>query len=437
MLTSTDLRDGLLLGYEMDAPARPMGFGGAAETVQGPRPIWHGREGHLLAVAPSGAGKSTGYVLPTAALYPGNCLFLDPKGELCRASAARRRAMGHTVLRIDPYGIADTGPDGAVEASLNPLDLLDLRSFNLLDDAMVLASNLVASDGLRDPHWEIRAREFLAGMIVMCKLMPGELSTLYGLRLMLSQDTDGLGAVLAAMRTSPEHRDFLRASANGLLAIPDKERGSILSTMSRDLFFALAPGMRRAAGPSTFRLSDFAETENLTLYLCIPPDRLATLAPFIRLWVSCLIKVLIQRKTTPKHRTLLVLDELGQLGRMDLLVNLITLIRGYHVDVFGLVQDLGQLKALYPAEWRTIANNCSGVLAFGFRNAAIAEAASELTGYAGERSLLGMDDHTVVLTQPGKLARLVRRPSSFEDPVLRGLLNERPVRRAVRDDGGR
>lgn len=436
MLASSDLRDGLLLGHEIEAPVRTMGFGAAAEPVQGPKAVWHGREGHLLAVAPSGAGKSTGYVLPTAALYPGNCLFLDPKGELCRASAARRRAMGHTVLRIDPYNIADTGPDGAQDASLNPLDLLDLHSPELLDDAMVLASNLVASDGLRDPHWEIRAREFLAGMLVMCKLLPGDLSTLYGLRMMLSQDTDGLGAVLAAMRTSPQFGGFLRPCANGLLGIPDKERGSILSTMSRDLFFALAPGMRRAAGPSTFKLSDFAEKDGVTIYLCIPPDRLTTLAPFIRLWVACLIKVLITRKTKPKHRTLLVLDELGQLGRLDLLVNLITLIRGYHVDVFGLVQDLGQLKTLYPAEWRTIVNNCSSVLAFGFRNAAIAEAAAELTGYAGSQSLLGLDDHSVVLTQPGKVARLVRRPSSFEDPLLRSLL-ERPAKRAARGDGGR
>ena len=66
----------------------------------------------------------------------------------------------------------------------------------------------------------------------------------------------------------------------------------------------------------------------------------------------------------PAYRVAFFLDEFGQLGRLDALVDSLTLMRGYGAQLWLLVQDLSQLKAVYPrwrrVFWPTPASSISG-----------------------------------------------------------------------------
>jgi type IV secretory pathway TraG/TraD family ATPase VirD4 len=60
----------------------------------------------------------------------------------------------------------------------------------------------------------------------------------------------------------------------------------------------------------------------------------------------------------PAARVAFFLDEFGQLGRIDSLADNITLLRGYGAQLWLFVQDLSQLKAVYP-RWQSFLANTS------------------------------------------------------------------------------
>ena len=67
-------------------------------------------QGHLLTIGPTGAGKSAGQAIPALLTYEGSAIVVDPKAELYGLTHRRRRAMGQTIWRIDPYRVLEPGP---------------------------------------------------------------------------------------------------------------------------------------------------------------------------------------------------------------------------------------------------------------------------------------------------------------------------------------
>ena len=68
--------------------------------------------GHLddrpqITIAGARAGKTSTVLEPNLYLYPGSMLALDPKCELAR-TAPLRRALGHNVHVLDPFGLSTT-----------------------------------------------------------------------------------------------------------------------------------------------------------------------------------------------------------------------------------------------------------------------------------------------------------------------------------------
>ena len=57
---------------------------------------------HALIVAPTGRGKTTGFVIPNLLTYQGSAVVLDVKGENFGATARHRAAQGDKVFRFAP-----------------------------------------------------------------------------------------------------------------------------------------------------------------------------------------------------------------------------------------------------------------------------------------------------------------------------------------------
>ena len=77
---------------------------GRADDGRGPLVRYTG-DAHLLTIAPTGAGKGIGCVIPNLLAYSGSVLVTDPKGENYAVTAGRRRAMGQRVMALDPFGL--------------------------------------------------------------------------------------------------------------------------------------------------------------------------------------------------------------------------------------------------------------------------------------------------------------------------------------------
>jgi hypothetical protein len=74
----------------------PVGF--ALGRLRGAGPLY--RLGHILTVAPTGAGKGVGAVIPNLLTYQGSAFVLDIKGENFRVTARARAEMGHDIRLV-------------------------------------------------------------------------------------------------------------------------------------------------------------------------------------------------------------------------------------------------------------------------------------------------------------------------------------------------
>ncbi|CDL00997.1 Putative protein virD4 [Magnetospirillum gryphiswaldense MSR-1 v2] len=161
--------DGILVGYSLEHEHRttPMGFSfGPPEAVADDRyldPYMFNDGGHLITVAPTGAGKGVSCIIPTLLRFQGSVIVIDPKGENYAVTHRQREALGSEIHLLDPLGMF---PDSPHRSSLNPLTLLDLDGMQAMDGAELLASLVTPVMSQKDPFWELAARTVLTGLIL-------------------------------------------------------------------------------------------------------------------------------------------------------------------------------------------------------------------------------------------------------------------------------
>lgn len=332
--------DAFVLGLMLDAPRR-----GDARFRQ---------DGHILTCAPTGAGKGIGAVIPNLLSYPGSAFVLDFKGENFAVTARARRELGQLVVLVDPFGIT-----GQASHALNWLDTLEPDSPDVVSRAAGLADMLIAVEGKEaDSHWTDTARELLRGLLIHVAGLPVERRTMAELRRIVTAPADDLAATLAAMQADPEAGQRIPArAAAGHLNRPERERGSVLSTVVRHTAWLDDPRLCAVLARSDFSLADLKHRP-MTVYLAVPPDRLRACLGFVRGFVGLALDGVTAASGRPVQRVAFFLDEFGQLGRMDRLADSVTLLRGYGVQLWLFVQDLSQLKAVYP-RWQSFLANTS------------------------------------------------------------------------------
>ena len=335
------------------APTDAFALGDLPNTSRGRRRFYH--DGHILTCAPTGAGKGIGAVIPNLIDYPGAAFVLDFKGENYAVTARARRQAGQDVLLVDPFGIT-----GAAGHALNWLDTLDPDHPDVVSRAGTLADMLVVRSGFEsEPHWNDTARDLLRGFLVHVAGLPAGQRNMAELRAILTAPEDQFAEILADMLAAPERggQSLVSRTAATHLSRPERERGSVLSTAQRHTAWLDDPRLCAALSHSDFSLQDL-KRRPMTVYLAIPPDRLRASLGFVRGFIGLALDAMTAVPGRPAHRVAFFLDEFGQLGRLDALVDGLTLMRGYGVQLWLFVQDLSQLKAVYP-RWQSFLANTS------------------------------------------------------------------------------
>lgn len=355
----------LFLGWDGTDHRPVLGFKPGAIGAAGRTPLTYAGDGHLLTVAPTGAGKGVGAIIPALLTYPGSVIVTDIKGENYQVTARRRREMGQQVVVLDPFGLV-TGKDRGDK--MNPFDLFNVPGSDPESDAEMLAAQLaVGHEFSTDRYWEDTGRGLVSGLIAdVATSSPPEKRNLVTLReLLYNDDLDYTLAVALDTRKktmSPLARDEFVAY---LAAPSDKTRPCIRTTATTFVKCLGSTAVSRSLEKSTFELNDLLHNKPMTIYLVLPPEKLHSHRALLRLWVVTLMTVVMRRTRLPKQRTLFLLDEAAQLGALDLLPQAVSLLRGYGLQLWTFWQDLSQMMRLYPNNWESLVNNAAVLQAFG------------------------------------------------------------------------
>lgn len=353
----------LLVGWSTTTPKACIGFGRAPRPPHAaftPEPILAGPEGHLITIAPTGAGKGVGCIIPALLSYDGPVVVIDPKGENVAVTARWRRSMGHQVIVLDPMGT--TGLEGA---ALNPLQHIDPAAPSAVDDVTAIAHTLIergADD--RNRFWYDRGVHFLIGAILHTVAdFPKERRTLRTVREVLAIGASGSDEFAARLRRS-RHPEVKAIGAS--LDVTAKEtRGAIFSIAQDGVDFAKGPLVQAATATTSFDLLDVTRGVPLSIYLVLPPHMLESHGKLLRLWIGTLMNAITARRRQPEKHTLFILDEASQLGELPQLRQAVTLLRGYGLRTWSFWQDVSQLRLRYPRDWQTMINNSAVLQCFG------------------------------------------------------------------------
>lgn len=324
---------------------------------------------HILTVAGSRAGKGVSLIVPNLLFWPGSCIAIDPKGELATITASRRSnsgsawsvPMGGDVYALDPFHRV-TGPATAFRAAFNPLADLDPDSDEGLDMAGQLADALVLQQEGAGAHWTMSARSFLRGLILyVAKTEAPASRNLIRVRELITQGQRALDAMLEHMSG---FGGVIGRTASALSAKPPNEKWSVVSTCDVQTDFLEGEPMRRVLSGHDFRLEDL-KARRITVYLCLPANRLGTHGRWLRLMISLALESM--ENTGPlaegQSPVLFCLDEFAALGHMESIEKAAGQIAGFGVKLWPIVQDLTQLRRDYREAWETFMGN-AGLLTF-------------------------------------------------------------------------
>ncbi len=331
--------------------------------VSGGHAVGYADDRHILTVAGSRAGKGRGMIIPNLTFYSGSILVIDPKGDLAMQTADwRANIIGQKTVVLDPFNTTTDKLQGRYSGGFNPMTILTPDSPSLIDDAGLIADALIVGQADdKNPHWNESARLFLTTAILHVATDANYIGRRHLVsmhRFLMKLDKD-LEAEIVANKAANE---MISDSAFSFFEKPDDEKGSILSTLRRHIDFIGFPRMHDVLTKHSFDLKEL-KTRETTIYLSLPATKMGICSGWLRLFVNLTLNAMEIEQTKPKHPVLLCLDEFAVLGHMKALESAIGQIAGLDCKLWPIIQDLGQLEALYGRRWQSFMGNC-GILQF-------------------------------------------------------------------------
>lgn len=361
---------GFLLGYASGPEKQSGEFRRGMVRYHGDR--------HLLTVSPTRGGKGVAAIIPNLLRYRGSALVIDPKGENAKITGKQREQLGQVVHAVDPWDIT-----GRTASRFNPMEWLDPEDQDIGENALMLADAIIVpSPGGKDQFWDQEAKALAWGLILYVALDPEEqgqrdLGRVRDLAKMSWKELDPIAARMFENKTNA----IVSTTAQRLLGMDPKLRSNVFTTLQSHTHFLDSPRIRASiSGKSDFRFEDL-KTQRMTVYLALPADRLATFGAWFRLLVQQAITVNARNiESPPEQPILFLLDEMQNLGNLTMVSQAYSLMAGFGMQLWGIVQDFGVLKDIYGDRWESFVAN-SGVLQyFGSRDKTTADYFSHLCG---------------------------------------------------------
>lgn len=315
--------------------------------------------------------------------------MLDFKGENFERTSGYRATLGK-VYRYAP--VSELGH------SFNPLMEIpggkDSYGYaNLIADTLLTPQAGKANSDANSEHFREVSNAFLTGVIlhVLCSDYPQK--SLPGVKTFLSMlnpedpadDTYALHQMIEGTHCSQEIHERVVMAAGDQLKRPDKERGSVLSSVQKALRVFEDPRVRETSLSHDFYIDEFEKTDTpISLYLTLPYAHMSRLAPLIRLFIMLLIRKFSDGETRHDERKmkiplLILLDEFDKLGKFNELQESMGILAGYGIHFLLIVQSPNQLIDIYGRNHQFFAH-CKNILLFAPGEIESGKTCSEMIG---------------------------------------------------------
>lgn len=311
---------------------------------------------HVLVSAPTGSGKGVGLVIPNCLHWRGSLVVLDIKGENL-AITGRDRAERGNVYVFNPMD--STGKTQAY----NPFHAIGLDDDISRNKSLAIRYSeiILPNPEGSDPIWSTQGRTLISSVVLFIAEHDYPV-TGYKVHRVLSGDVVTRLVNMAELSSGSLKDAFL-----SFVNMPDRTFGSVLSTAQTAVSVFAIPSVANSTSGTSWDWREFREGST-SLFLVIQPNDIAALKPLIRLLIEDMVSSFIDMgvvEHSASNHTLLLLDEFSSIGRMELLAQSISYVRGYGLRYFIVLQTLAQLDSSYGRHRADeIVSNCKVSVAF-------------------------------------------------------------------------
>ncbi|TPW27059.1 type VI secretion protein [Martelella alba] len=311
---------------------------------------------HCLLVAPTGRGKNVGFVIPNLLTYLGSAVVLDVKGENFEMTARFRKKMGHAIYRFCPRDFDQPS------FRYNPLDRIKTYSNRAkrMAELEKIATLFLQTEDSSAAGFLPNSREvFIACAILAYEQDNLTLGQVYRLAFGGALNNNAKFAAYADEVKDPEAKVLFQKLSN----TTEKTLSAYLSVLS-------SAGMSTWMNPHTCAVTnstdfDFAtfRKKPQTVYFNVPTDDIEPIAPLARLFFSDLVATMQHHEPGKDEPfpVLILLDEFQRLGKMPKIVDSISLLRSYGVNLAIVTQSIPELERHYGENGRKTIQAGTGI----------------------------------------------------------------------------
>jgi type IV secretion system protein VirD4 len=400
----------------------------------------------VMLSAPTRSGKGVSVVIPNLLNWPDSVVVLDIKGENYDITAGFRAEHGQTVFAFSPFD------EAARSHRWNPLSTVRVSPLHRVGDLLAIAQVFFPSDGngtSSEVFFNDQARNLFLGLglvLLETPALPRTIGELLrqssGKGHPLKDHLTGLIADRAAAgptatsTTSSSPADPASALAplteecvdalQRLLSNSENTLSSVVATFNAPLTIFADAIVDAATSADDFRLED-VRRQRMSIYVRIPPNRLASARPLLNLFFSQLVSLntrhLPEQDPTLQLQCLLVNDEFAAMGRVGVITTAAAFLAGYNLRLLTVVQAMSQLDAVYgDKDARTFATNHGLQILFAPREQRDADEYSAMLGQFTERATsrgrsrsFSQHGHSSVSTNDSQQRRALLLPQEFKE----------------------
>lgn len=293
---------------------------------------------HAAIIAPSGAGKTSTYILPNLLRLKTSALTLDPSGELSENSAGWLASQGFVVKRLNVAEPADS-------LCFNPLYRANTASeLQQVAEILVYAAYPDPRGGQR--YWNDGARAILTILLRLLKQTDPRFHTLRNLRFLLNHfGQDGAALSDFVSRTADP---ATRAEWEGFLAQDKRTIQGILSGAKTALGKFADPALCELTDTETLHFEDLRRRKTI-IYITVPEHRIGYYQFFLTLLYTQVLSFCMEQPAPgePYLPIYFFLDEFGNSGRIPGFSTIATSIRKRQCSISIVLQDIAQVEHVY------------------------------------------------------------------------------------------
>ncbi|MDQ7744592.1 type IV secretory system conjugative DNA transfer family protein [Hydrogenophaga pseudoflava] len=350
----------------------------------------HGQLSVMLS-APTRSGKGVGVVVPNLLNWPDSVVVLDIKGENHAITAGYRAQHQQAVYAFSPFD------EEARSHRWNPLTAVRTSPLHRVGDLLGVGQVFYPNDGSgtsSEAFFNDQARNLFLGLGLLLLETP-DLPRTVGEMLRQSSGQgrplkEHLNGLIEQRKTAGKpFSDECLDALQRLLCNSENTLSSVVATFHAPLTIFADAVVDAATSADDFDLGQLRR-QRMSVYVCIPPHRLASARPLLTLFFSQLVSLntqhLPEQDPSLKYQCLLVNDEFTAMGRVGIITHSAAFLAGYNLRLLTVVQAMSQLDAVYgDKEARTFATNHGLQILFAPREQRDADEYSAMLGYFTQR----------------------------------------------------